>query len=116
MKGPFDREALLERIDGDVELLAELFEDYLADTEEHLETARSGVADKDAKVLYEGAHALRGCVANFCATPAFEIASELQNLAGAKNLGPAPAMLTKLEAEVKRLTEALRALVAEIQA
>ena len=116
MKGPFDREALLERIDGDAELLGELFEDFLADTEEHLETARSGVADKDAKVLYEGAHALRGCVANFCANPAFEVASELQNIAGASNHAAAPAVLAKLEAEVKRLTEALRALVAELTA
>ena len=66
--------------------------------------------------LYTGAHALRGCVANFCATPAFEVASELQNLATAENLGAAPAALAKLEAEVKRLTEALRALVAELQA
>jgi two-component system, sensor histidine kinase and response regulator len=115
MKGPFDREALLERIDGDAELLAELFEDFLADTEEHLETARSGSADKDATVLYEGAHALRGCVANFCATGAFEIASELQNLAAAGNHAAAPAVFAKLEAEVKRLTEALRALVSELQ-
>jgi HPt (histidine-containing phosphotransfer) domain-containing protein len=116
MKGPFDREGLLERIDGDAELLGELFEDYLADTEEHIETARSGVADKDAKVLYEGAHALRGCVANFCAGPAFEVASELQNLASAGNHGAAPAALAKLEAEIKRLTEALRALVTELTA
>jgi HPt (histidine-containing phosphotransfer) domain-containing protein len=115
MKGPFDREALLERIDGDAELLAELFEDFLADTEQHVEAAREGVAEKNAKLLYEGAHALRGCVANFCATPAFEIASELQNLATAGNLGAAPAVLAKLEAEVKRVTEALRAFVAELQ-
>ena len=115
MKGPFDRDALLERIDGDAELLGELFEDFLADTEQHLETARAGVADKDTKVLYEGAHALRGCVANFCANPAFELASELQNLATAGNHAAAPATLAKLEAEVKRVGEALRALVDELK-
>jgi two-component system, sensor histidine kinase and response regulator len=115
MKAPFDREALLERIDGDAELLGELFEDYLADTEEHLETARSGATDKDSKTLYEGAHALRGCVANFCATAAFELASELQNVASANNHAAAPAAFAKLETELKRLTEGLRALVDELK-
>jgi two-component system, sensor histidine kinase and response regulator len=115
MKAPFDREALLERIDGDAELLGDLFGDFLADTDQHLATARIGVSDKDFKTLYEGAHALRGCVANFCANAAFEIASELQNLASSENHAAAATALTKLEAEIKRVTESLRALVDELK-
>ena len=113
--GKFDRAALMDRVDQDVELLGELFEDYLEDKDEHLEKLRAGVSASDAKTVYEGAHALRGCVANFCATSAFEVATQLQNLATAGDMGAVPSTASRLEKELDALTEALRAFVSESQ-
>jgi len=111
--GRFDREALLDRLDEDLELLGELFEDYLEDKDEHLAKVRSAVASNDMKLLYDGAHALRGCVANFCANSAFKVATELQNQAGANQTSAVVATAQKLESEIDLLTQELRAFVAE---
>jgi len=116
MGARFDREALLDRIDEDVELLGELFQDYLEDKEDHLEKVRQAVESSDMKLLYDGAHALRGCVANFCANTAFKIATELQDLASANGVAQAGAVAAKLENEIEQLTKELRAFVEESKA
>jgi len=109
--GRFDREALRERIDDDMELLGELFEDYVEDKAEHLEKVRNAVASNDMKLMYEGAHALRGCVANFCAHGAFELATQLQEQATSGQAPGAIETAKQLEHEIDLLTEELREFV-----
>jgi len=111
--GRFDREDLLDRLDDDLELLGELFEDYLEDKEEHLGKVRTAISSGDMKQLYDGAHALRGCVANFCSNAAFQVATKLQDLANAGQTDQAPAVAAQLEKEIDMLTNELRAFIQE---
>ncbi len=111
--GRFDAEGLLDRLDDDLELLGELFEDYLEDKEEHLGKVRKAIESADMTLLYDGAHALRGCVANFCANRAFEVATQLQDLASAGSSEQAKTLAGTLEKEIEQLTEDLRTFIAE---
>jgi HPt (histidine-containing phosphotransfer) domain-containing protein len=107
----FDREMLLERLDGDRELLGELFEDFLQDKDDHLTAAHAAIEGSSIKGMYDAVHALRGCVANFCATRAFDVACRLQErLRGDFSDDIAP-LFKELEAEIASLTTDLRAFV-----
>ena len=107
----FDRETLMERIDGDRELLAELFEDFLQDKDDHLENARTAIAASSLKGMYDAVHALRGCVANFCANRAFDVASELQDRLRNDWGDDIATMFKGLEGEIASLTDELRSFV-----
>lgn len=107
----FDSEALLDRVDGDRELLEELLEDFLEDRAEHMARVHEGVESGDMKVLYDGAHGMRGCVANFCASTAFELATRLQELASAGGGAEAEGLARQLEASVEKLEAGLRAFI-----
>jgi len=109
----FNRKGLLDRVDGDRELLVDLFGDFVADKDEHLEVARTGVKEGNLDAIYDGAHALRGCVANFCAAGAFELATQLQQHASEGRLDAAAKLLPQLESAIDQLTEALRSFVSE---
>jgi two-component system, sensor histidine kinase and response regulator len=111
MSEPFDREMLLERLDGDRELLGELFEDFLQDKDDHLKAGHAAIAASSIKGMYDAVHALRGCVANFCATRAFDVACRLQeHLHGDFGDDIAP-LFKELEGEIAKLTSDLRAFV-----
>jgi len=99
----------------------ELAEVFLADAPRMLEAIRASLAAGDAPALAHAAHALKGSVANFAAAEATGAALELERLAraGAPNearagaLGPARAAHRRVEEEVARVCQALRAMVAE---
>ncbi|QDU37401.1 Signal transduction histidine-protein kinase BarA [Maioricimonas rarisocia] len=70
----FDREAALERIDGDVEFLCELIEQFQEDGTELMSQIREGVESGDESAIREAAHSLKGSVSNLV-SPAVEAAA-----------------------------------------
>ena len=70
MSCAFDEEALLERVDGDIEFLEETVAMLDEDSPALLEAIRAAVRSSDAAALVKAAHALKGMLANFCAEPA----------------------------------------------
>ena len=107
-----DPEALLRRAGGDRRLVRELAEVFLADAPRMLEAIRASLAAGDAPALAHAAHALKGSVANFAAAEATEAALTLERLAQAGALGEARAAHRRVEEEVARVCQALRAMVA----
>ncbi len=107
MPDAFDENALMERVDGDVEFLDEtitmLDEDSPALLDEILAAARSG----DAAALIRPAHALKGMVANFCAEPAETAARELETMGREGRLANVDSAADRVQSETERLRKAL---------
>ena len=107
MTDVFDREELLEELDGDREFLEESLEMLDDDAPRLLEEIRAGMAQGDADAIRVGAHTIKSMVGNFCAQPAVEAALSLENLGRAGDLAKCDEGLQLLESEVSRLQQAL---------
>ena len=107
-KGAFDGEQLLSRVENDWELLDELFEDFVEDTAERMEGAASAAESGDFENLKERAHALKGCIANFCADGVRGLAAELERAAADRDASACTRLVGALGPELEGLTEGLR--------
>jgi HPt (histidine-containing phosphotransfer) domain-containing protein len=105
-----DRAEIMERVDGDVELLAEIVELFLSDCPRLLSEIREAIERRDSKALERAAHALKGSVSNFAATAAFEAALRLENIGSNGDMAHAEEAYAALEEEVKYLEPALAGL------
>jgi HPt (histidine-containing phosphotransfer) domain-containing protein len=108
--GIVDKAALLERLDGDQALLAELVELFHAESPRLLEAVRAASAAGDAYQLTRAAHALKGSVANFCAPAAYEAAFQMESIGQGGDLAEAPAALAVLETALDQLHTELASL------
>ncbi len=94
----FDRDAALNRVDGDQELYSELvdmfFEEYPRMLSEIKEARKTG----EAKKIQESAHSMKSALGNLGAMKAFAIAQVIE-VNGAKN------RLEMIDANVKTLED-----------
>jgi len=105
----FDREAALERVEGDVELLLELWGIFQEDSPRTLTELRSAVYAGDEWRVHRAAHAFKGGVANFVAPESVEAAQTLENLGRSGVIeGMRPAFIALKDA-FDRLNEAMTA-------
>ncbi len=107
MPDAFDENALMDRVDGDVEFLEETIAMLDEDSPALLEQIRTAAASGNAANLVKAAHALKGMLANFCAGPAETAARELETMGRREQLTDLNAALARVEDETARLTEAL---------
>ncbi len=110
---PFDPDALLGRLEGDRELLAELADLVEVEAAKLLVEARDALAQGDFASLQRAAHTLKGAVANFGAVPAFHAAQELEAAAHEGLAPPALDAYAAFEREMKRLLASLKPYHAE---
>ena len=104
---PFDEVAVLARLDGDHQLLAELIETFLTECPALMAEVRKAMAQVDAPRVAQAAHTLKGAICNLTDKAAFEAAVELETLARVEDLRHAERVLQKLELETGRLVAAL---------
>ena len=105
----FERDAVLDNLDGDVELLHEIAGIYLESYSGEIERINTATASKDGAGLYTIAHTLKGSVGNFGATALVE-AARVVELHARQN------QFDNVAAEVARLTGLLEQLAAELRA
>ena len=104
--------ALMARLEGDRELLAELVTLYVEDEAGQLAELERAVERRDAEAVRRAAHALKGVVSNFSA-PFAEAAAFALEMAGRHGqLSSAPALVATLRLELGRVRDALMALCA----
>ena len=72
------REAILECVDNDVELLRALAEAWLGQVDTLLALARDGVADGDPTAVMRAAHTIKGAAGVFAADAAVASAARLE--------------------------------------
>jgi HPt (histidine-containing phosphotransfer) domain-containing protein len=104
---PFDRAALLERVEGDVELLSEIVGLFLEESPSLLAGVAEAVAAGNAAGLKRAAHTLKGAASNFGATEVVAVALELEAIGRSGNLAAARAACDRLEGALAALTTAL---------
>ena len=105
-----DREAALERVGGDRDLLHEIAGLFLEETPVLMERMDAALRQRDAAALERAAHSLKGSAATFGAASVAEAAAELEALARGADFARAEAALGALEEAVGRLRPALTAL------
>ncbi|HYO83210.1 MAG TPA: Hpt domain-containing protein [Bryobacteraceae bacterium] len=106
----FDRDAILDRVGGDEELLREITEIFLSEYPGLLEEIRTAVDTRDTGKLEVSAHTLKGSVSNFGADAATAAARDLEAMARKGQLDDAPNALNALELHFAALLPALEAL------
>jgi HPt (histidine-containing phosphotransfer) domain-containing protein len=109
----FDPDIVLQRMDGDRELLQEVTSLFLEDTPRQLAELRATLERSDGPALERAAHSLKGAVGNFGARAAYEAALELESLARARDFDRAHAKFAALEYQIALLGPALEAFLKE---
>jgi len=100
--GVFNREDMLQRVDGDEELMAEIIELFLEDAPEQLSAIREAFGQADIEALGRCAHGLKGSAGNVSAPALREVALEVERAAANGPLDGVDTMIGRLDAELAR--------------
>lgn len=112
---PLDRETLIQLLDEEPNLIVTIIDSFLRDCPEYMDGIRQGVADRDATLLEQTAHGLKGSTGSIRAEPASEAAAALEEIGQSEDFSEAEAALEVLEDEIDRLTDVLRDLRSQYQ-
>jgi HPt (histidine-containing phosphotransfer) domain-containing protein len=107
MSDAFDEDALVDRVDGDLEFLQETNAMLDEDSPALLEEIHAAIRSRDAAALVKPAHALKGMLANFCAEPAEAAARELEIMGREERLAKVAAAADRVQRETEQLRAAL---------
>src|ERR1700687_5662568 len=98
-----DRNAILERMEGDVELLEEIVQLFLEDSPRLIAAMRDSLASADAAGLRMAAHAMKGSLSNFGSLPSGTLVSELEVMGRDENLDNAAPVFAYFLTSLERL-------------
>lgn len=104
----FDRASLLDRVDGDADLLGVIIDVFLEDSPNALRAIEAAQEAGDGTALRLAAHALKGAAANISAEALRAAAHELESLAAAGRLTEADAGLARVRRALAALVPVLR--------
>lgn len=102
-----DRSELVERVEGDLDLLVALVEAYLGSLPGRMSAIGEAVRSRDADGLADAAHALKGSTANFSRADAYRFAGELEEQGKSGSWTGVDETLARLEEAVEELRVAL---------
>ncbi len=105
--GALDRVALLDRVEGDRELLGDIIELFKEDSVRQMTAIREAIDKKEADTLRRAAHTLKGTCGNLGAVEAAATALELEKLAAAGDLSHAHDSSRLLEVQIQRASKLL---------
>jgi two-component system, sensor histidine kinase and response regulator len=108
--GHLDFEIALARAGGELELLREIAALFLEYCDQWMTEIREAVARGDAQAVENGAHGLKGSVANFGAEAAVEAALHLEQLGRRRDLTVVAKAVHTLEIALAALRPELEAL------
>ncbi len=102
-----DPDAILARVEGDLELLQEIVDLFLKDSVQLMSEIRESVMTRDPESLRLAAHRLKGSVGNFSAKKTYQAALRLEMMADKGDLQHAEEALAELQEAMERLKPAL---------
>jgi len=100
--------ALLERVQGDRELLAEIVQLFESGLPAILQGLRESIARKEAAEIARTAHMLKGSVGNFGRGSAFRALEEMESFAKENDMAQAAKTFVLVERELKELLATLQ--------
>ncbi len=98
-----DINAALTRLDGDVELLREVAQLFMAEQAKLISEMRAALENGDFKALEVSAHTMKGMLGNFEAKAAKEAAFKLEQMSKEGDFSKAASAFTNLERELERV-------------
>jgi two-component system, sensor histidine kinase and response regulator len=105
------RDLLLDRLDGDHELLDEVVDIFLRDTPALLDDVGRAVAARDARALESAAHSLKGSTSQLGLDGAAAVAQHLETMGRARTLEHADAAVAEFEHRIQHILTHLRRMV-----
>jgi PAS domain S-box-containing protein len=102
-----DRAELMERLDGDHELLADVIAIFLDDCPRRLTAIKAAVNQGNAARIEAAAHALKGAAGNLSAAGLFDAARNLERIGAEGRLGAAEPAWRRLATEAAHVMDAL---------
>src|SRR5439155_17349165 len=108
-----DRDALLRRVDRDMNFLGEMVQLFDSTSPQHLDEIREALAQADATRVSRAAHTFKGSVSTFGAGELIRAISELEESARAGDLNRAAHCFCGVEQKYPPLSAALAALMEE---
>jgi two-component system sensor histidine kinase/response regulator len=109
----FDLSAMRERVEQDLDLLAEMFALYSESSPALLAEIESAVAERNGPRIARAAHTLKGVLKNMCAAKSAEAALRLETIGESNDLAQADDLLVTLKSECGRLQAELAHVVTE---
>jgi two-component system, sensor histidine kinase and response regulator len=109
-----DRVSLLERVEGDQELLSEMIHIFQDDAPKLLTAMRDALQNGDMPVLERSAHSLKGAASNLSAQATTAAALQLENDAKIKDVESAKGSLAAVERMMKQLLPLLAEICQEV--
>ncbi|MBN1545744.1 MAG: response regulator, partial [Syntrophaceae bacterium] len=106
-KQAFSKEALVARLDGDMELAREIAGLFIEDCPNTMRDLHKAIVERDGKSIERLAHSLKGAVGNFMAEDAQAAAFELEKIGKSGKLSKAEEAFIRLENEMELLFPAL---------
>jgi HPt (histidine-containing phosphotransfer) domain-containing protein len=111
LDAPFDRQSMLERVDGDEEVMGMVLGVFIEDAPLTMQTLRQAVEQGDAAQIRLTAHALKGAAANISAEELRSGAHDLEMLGVANDLAAVPGVFQRVETAMSRLMPVLEQMV-----
>lgn len=102
---PVDLKQLLDTLDGNKEILADLVEHFIREFPLQLTEIKKSIIAGDAKQIERTAHSLKGAVVNFGAKTAYRLASEIEGMGRTDNLQDVNQIIIRLEREMERFRD-----------
>jgi HPt (histidine-containing phosphotransfer) domain-containing protein len=102
-----DKEALMETIDNNIDLLNELIRLYMTNLSNLMTRIKEGVLKKDSSMIEHSAHALKGMSYNISAQRIASAALTLEKIGRSNDLTQAQDMYAALEKEARELEKML---------
>lgn len=107
---------ILDRVDGDMEMLQEIINVFLATAPELLSKVKEALSQENALAVQETAHRLKGAVGNFSSQGPYHTVQELENLGKEGKFKDSSEVLKRLESEIGQIESQLRALAGREEA
>ena len=109
LDSPFDLDATLQRMGGDLRLFVKIVEFFMEDSGPLVTQIELGMQQANAKTVEQASHSLKGLLANFSAEGGVRAAARLEEAGRTAQFAETPAMLDDLKAELARLRRELQA-------
>jgi two-component system sensor histidine kinase/response regulator len=111
----WDVKELLDRLEGDHELLRELLQMFHADAQTNVQLVADCLRRNELEGAARAAHTLKGMLRNLAMNAAAEIAAAMENAARDKNIHEAAAQVPLLEKALNELRPEIEARLVEVQ-
>lgn len=108
-----DKDALMNHVDGNLQLLKKMIAGFLEDCPRMTSEIRQALDSGNSEGLWHAAHGLKGSVSHFSANFAYEAALNLERIGRAGKMAEAKQAFAVLEKEIERLEPLLAALEEE---